>query len=235
MLLSCEFAPGQRISELPLVERLGVSRTPLRLALARLEHEGLLESLPAGGYVMREFTSDDIRDAIELRGILEGTAARYAAERGVPRRKLSTLVGLIEQMDAAVHGSDYSSFEAYVGLNERFHEYLLKLAASPVLTRAFESVNALPFASPSAFVFAEAEVPESREILIVAQSDHRALVDAIERREGGRAENVGREHALLALRNLEIVTKNGAVRARMPGAALLKLDNDASQEESHAV
>src|ERR1700755_2736457 len=88
LLLSGEFPSGTRISELPLVERLGVSRTPLRLALARLEHEGLLELLPGGGYVMREFTSGDIHDAIELRGIIEGTAARFAAQKGTTRRQL---------------------------------------------------------------------------------------------------------------------------------------------------
>src|SRR5277367_5466698 len=81
-ILSGEFAAGQRMSELPLVERLGVSRTPLRLALATLEHEGLLLALPAGGYVVREFTRADISDATELRGVLEGTASRFAAERG---------------------------------------------------------------------------------------------------------------------------------------------------------
>src|ERR671924_755438 len=81
LLLGGEYPPGQRLSELPLVERLGVSRTPLRLALARLEHEGLIEALPAGGYAVRQFTRADIDDAIELRGLLEGTAARFAAER----------------------------------------------------------------------------------------------------------------------------------------------------------
>ena len=64
-LLNGEFKPGERMSELPLVERLGVSRTPLRLALASLEHEGLLRVLPTGGYVVREFTQADIRQAIE--------------------------------------------------------------------------------------------------------------------------------------------------------------------------
>ena len=68
--------------ELRLVERLGVSRTPLRLALAALEHEGLLRGRGSRGYVVREFTAADISDAIELRGVLEGTAARFAAERG---------------------------------------------------------------------------------------------------------------------------------------------------------
>ena len=70
------------MSELPLVARLGVSRTPLRLALVELEHEGLLRPLDGGGYVVREFTEADVRDAVELRGVLEGTAARFAAERG---------------------------------------------------------------------------------------------------------------------------------------------------------
>ena len=91
LLLSGEFPPGTRMSELPLVERLGVSRTPLRLALATLEHEGLLESLAGGGYAVREFTQADVEDAIELRGVLEGTAVRFAAERGASKRQLAEM------------------------------------------------------------------------------------------------------------------------------------------------
>src|ERR1700685_501364 len=100
LILNGEFAPGERMSELPLVERLGVSRPPLRLALAALEHEGLLLGLPGGGYVVREFTQADIRDAIELRGVLEGTAARFAAQRRASRdqlRALRTINAAIEE------------------------------------------------------------------------------------------------------------------------------------------
>ena len=79
MILSGEFAPGERMSELRLVKRLGVSRTPLRLALATLEHEGLLQGLKSRGYVVREFTKADISDAIELRG-----SARRAPPPGSP-------------------------------------------------------------------------------------------------------------------------------------------------------
>ena len=81
MLLRGEFARGERISELPLVGRLGMSRTPIRLALERLAHMGLLEAGSAGGFVVRGFAISDVYDAIELRGILEGAAARLAAER----------------------------------------------------------------------------------------------------------------------------------------------------------
>src|SRR5215813_11343248 len=81
MILKGEFAPGERISEHPLTVRLGASRTPIRLALERLAHEGLLEPYPTGGFIVRKFTLDDIWNGIEVRSLLEGGAARLAAER----------------------------------------------------------------------------------------------------------------------------------------------------------
>ena len=74
MLLSGEFTPGKRLPEIPLANRLGVSRTPLRLALSALEHEGLLEESPTRGYIVRSFQRTDIFDLIEIRGLLEGMA-----------------------------------------------------------------------------------------------------------------------------------------------------------------
>jgi GntR family transcriptional regulator of vanillate catabolism len=232
LILSGEFAAGTRMSELPLVERLGVSRTPLRLALATLEHEGLLELLPGGGYAVRQFSYADVRDAIELRGVLEGTAVRLGAERGPSRRELSAMRALIDRMDVEVHRADYESFVRYMDLNERFHALLVQAAHSPVLARAVDSMVALPFASASAFVLAEAELPESRQILLLAQQHHRAIVDALERREGTRGEALAREHARIAARNLEVVLENRDVLDRMPGAALLQLPERASAEAS---
>ncbi len=83
MLLSGEFTPGKRLPEIPLANRLGVSRTPLRLALSALEHEGLLEESPTRGYIVRSFQRTDIFDSIEIRGLLEGMAGRLAVERGL--------------------------------------------------------------------------------------------------------------------------------------------------------
>jgi GntR family transcriptional regulator of vanillate catabolism len=218
LLYSGEYPPGQRLSELPLVERLGVSRTPLRLALARLEHEGLIEALPAGGYVVRRFTRADIDDAIELRGVLEGTAARLAAERRPSRRRLGRLRSCCDEIAEHVRRDD-RSFDAlvrYTRLNERFHARLVDLASSPVLTRALEGVVALPFASPSAALVAiQAELDESREILVIAQSQHAALVAAIAAGEGTRAEALAREHARLARRNLEVALRHRDVLAQV--------------------
>ena len=222
LLLSGEFPPGTRMSELPLVERLGVSRTPLRLALATLEHEGLLENLKGGGYAVREFTMDEIRDAIELRGVLEGTAARFAAERGATADQLDRMRALCAEMDPLVHRSDVDSFWQYVECNRAFHALLLKSAASPVLERALERIVALPFASPSALVQGQAELPESREILVIAQDHHHRLIEAIERREAARAESLAREHARVALRNLEIVLDNRHVLSLLQQEAAVK-------------
>ncbi|HEX4283040.1 MAG TPA: GntR family transcriptional regulator [Solirubrobacteraceae bacterium] len=229
-ILSGEFRPGERMSELPLVERLGVSRTPLRLALATLEHEGLLRVLPAGGYVVREFTLADIRDAIELRGVLEGTACRFAAERGAARRDLRALRAINESVEPLVHQADYESFERYVALNEDFHTCLLRMAGSPMLERTLDAVVSLPFASPSALVLQHAQLPESREILVVAHRQHLAIVEAIARREGARADSVAREHARLSLTNLEIVLSHRGLLEQMPGASLLALAGEGDGE-----
>jgi GntR family transcriptional regulator, vanillate catabolism transcriptional regulator len=227
LILSGEFEAGERMSELPLVQRLGVSRTPLRLALAELEHEGLLRGLTGGGYVVREFTMDDIRDAIGLRGVLEGTAARFAVERRGARRELKSLRTINDSIEELVHRADYESFERYVDLNQRCHARLLRMARSPILERTLAGIVSLPFAGPSAaFVLTEAELPESREILVIAHSHHLGLIESIEQRQGARAESLAREHARLAFTNLEIALRHREMLDRLPGAGLIALPQD---------
>src|SRR5262249_41881297 len=80
-LVQRPFRPGERITEVPLAAKLQVSRIPLHLALERLVHEGFLENPPRRGFVVQHFSTEDIYDAIELRGMLEGAAARLASER----------------------------------------------------------------------------------------------------------------------------------------------------------
>lgn len=223
LIFSGQFRPGERMSELPLVELLGVSRTPLRLALAELEHEGLLRGLPGGGYVVREFTQGDVRDAIELRGVLEGTAARFVAERGAAAADLDALRATNDAIKKLLHRLDHESFERYHHLNGEFHTRVLRMARSPLLLRALEGIMVLPFASPGAFVMAEAELPAAGEILVIGHRQHAWLIEAIERRQGARAESLAREHAGLALANLEIALDYRHVLQRMPGASLLSL------------
>jgi GntR family transcriptional regulator of vanillate catabolism len=221
LLLKGEFGPGERVAELALVERLGASRTPLRVALLRLEHEGLLEMLPGGGFVVREFTLDDIVDAIELRGVLEGTAARFAAERLDSPDELDGLRECTAELAEVVHAEGEASLERYLELNERFHGRLHVLAKSPGLSRALANVLALPFAAPNALLPAHGELPESREILVIAQYQHQGILESIAAGHGARAEEIAREHARVAYRNLALVLEHRELLERVPGGPLL--------------
>jgi GntR family transcriptional regulator, vanillate catabolism transcriptional regulator len=131
-----------------------------------------------------------------------------------------------DEIEPLVHRADYESFERYVELNERFHTKLLAMARSPMLERALDGILSLPFSGASAFVMTEAELPESRAILLIAYHQHQALVDSVENRQGGRAESLAREHARLAMKNLEIVLRHSEVLERLPGASLITLPDE---------
>jgi len=222
LLLRGELARGERISELPLVSRLGMSRTPIRLALERLAHIGLLDAVSSGGFTVREFTIADAFDAIELRGVLEGAAARLAAERLSSERDLDTLREVSRRIEA-LQPLTIDSFEHYMDLNETFHAGLVELSRSAMLRRHFEQVNCLPFASPSAMVFPISFLPHSDETFAIAVEQHRGLLDAVGKRQGTRAESLAREHADLARRVLESASSDTAALSRVPGGALIRV------------
>jgi GntR family transcriptional regulator of vanillate catabolism len=225
LVFSGEFAPGERLSEVELAERLGVSRTPLRMALQTLAHEGLLEPLSRRGFVVGAFSRADVADAIELRGVLEGTAARFAAERLEAAGDVVALEEAATGLDEVVYDIgrlQVDEIGRYVELNNAFHDALVVLARSPHLARTLANVKALPFAMPSGAILAShAVLPRSHEILIVAQHQHWQLIDSIRERQGTRAEEIAREHARLSCLNLDLVLENREARDRMPGAPLL--------------
>ena len=222
LVLEGELAPGERVPEIALAERLGISRTPLRIGLESLAHEGLLQPLRGGGFVVRSFTREDIVDAIELRGVLEGTAARFAAERLESPTELAPLQDAASELDDVVHDLSPATIGRYAELNDAYHAALVKLARSATLSRAIAQTVVLPFASPGSLLSSQAVLPGFREILIVAQHQHRVLIDAIGAGHGARAEATGREHARLAQRSLDLVLENRDALARLEGASLLQ-------------
>jgi GntR family transcriptional regulator of vanillate catabolism len=223
MILAGELPSGSRIAELSIVEKLGVSRTPIRAALVRLEQEGLLDALPGGGFAVRTFSEADVSDAIELRGTIEGLAARLAAERGVPAAVLAQARTCLARIDEVLDrpALDDDAFLRYVTLNQAFHNLLAEMCGSPVTRREIDRVVNLPFASPSAFVVLQADSPQARDMLVVAQDQHRQVLAAIEHREGARAEAIMREHARIARRNLgEALLEHNL--ERMPAVRLIR-------------
>jgi GntR family transcriptional regulator, vanillate catabolism transcriptional regulator len=112
--------------------------------------------------------------------------------------------------------------ERLVELNEQFHDLLVALSKSEIVARELVRVEAVPFASPSALLESHVE-SEQREILLIAQHQHRAMIEAIEEGHGARAEEVAREHARISQRSLDLALKRGDVIERLPGAPLLNL------------
>ena len=222
LILSGVFSPGEKLSEPVLADKLAVSRTPLREALATLEREGLVERLESGRSRVSSYTIQDIVDAIEFRGTTEGLAARLAAERGISNEILNNCRDLLDSLDDVIEAPSNIDFARYVELNAAFHTWLSRAASSVIIERELERISKLPLASPSAFLEGQEQIPAFRKSLTFAQRQHRAIFEAIIAHEGARAESLCREHARLARENLSLVMADATLsREKIPGLSLV--------------
>ena len=169
---------------------------------------------------MRAFALDDIWDAIEIRGVLEGTAARMAAERLESPEELGALRLHCRQAEELLPMTR-DRFVRYIEINEAFHAGVWRLAKSTMLRRSLERIVALPFAAPGALVFSWPGADEGNTEALIAIEHHRAIVESIEQREGARAEALAREHSRLAQRALKRALDNAESFDRLPGATLV--------------
>lgn len=224
LILKGGFAPGERLTEIALADKLVASRTPVRLALAALEHEGLIEQSPGGGYKMRRFTGQEVADAIEVRGALEGFAARLLAEHGVSRQLARKLHECLDEGDIVVNKPtmELDDYAGYVEMNERFHALFVEGSGNLALVRAMEMLNRQPFAAASAMLPMQSSMEEGHQYMKLAHQQHHALVEAIERGQGLRAQALCEEHVQIARKNLEFAldTPEVALKA-MPGIRLV--------------
>ncbi len=219
MILNGELAPGTRVAEIPVAERLGVSRTPVRYALGVLAGEGLIVATDNGrGFLVRGFSLKDIIDAIELRGTLEGMAARLVAEDGWTESLARDLARCLEEGEAVIAPGRLlaESGGRWAAINERFHRLIVHACGSQPLINAVTLNDKLPFASAKAFLGVtrdEAIRRRQYEILLMAQRQHQAIVDALSQGKGARAEALMREHAHAAIDNIILF------RGEIPGLA----------------
>ncbi|HMZ01899.1 MAG TPA: GntR family transcriptional regulator, partial [Burkholderiaceae bacterium] len=129
-IIDGHYPAGARLAEIPVAEALGVSRTPVRLAFRTLEQEGLLERSGKRGFAVRAFSEADVLCALEVRGVLEGLAARRLAERGVPPEVATELQAALAE-GAAVLAKGHLTEEdigRWSRLNERFHRAIVEAA-----------------------------------------------------------------------------------------------------------
>jgi GntR family transcriptional regulator of vanillate catabolism len=197
MILKEELAPGERVTEAALATRLGVSRTPVRSVLPRLASEGFLKPVGKQGFVVAEFSDEEINDALDLRALLEGWAARRIADRGADAALLEQLDACLAEGDALFekHHLDREDEHRYGVMNARLHRLIVEGCASPMLATFIERVNNVPFVAPSVIVFDQVGMRAAFDMLHRAHGFHHAIVDAIRTGDGARADWLFREHA----------------------------------------
>jgi GntR family transcriptional regulator, vanillate catabolism transcriptional regulator len=202
MIVEGRYAAGARLAEIPVAEALGVSRTPVRLAFRTLEQEGLLEKTGKRGLVVRAFTQADVLCAIDVRGVLEGLAARRLAETGVSAGQLAVLRRCLDEGDEVLAQGKLAEGDVarWSRLNLAFHTAIVGGTGSRVIADAIARNNHLPFASADSITIDPQALPREFRKLQFAQLQHRLIVDALQTGESARVEALMREHAYIGLR-----------------------------------
>lgn len=202
LIIDGHYPAGERLAEIPVAQALGVSRTPVRLAFRTLEQEGLLQPAGKRGVVVRAFSERDVQVAVEVRGVLEGLAARHLAERGLPEGVRETLQRCLDEGRAVLAGGvlTQAGIVEWARLNSVFHRTIVGSIDSPVVADAIARNDHLPFASADSIVIDAQALDREYEKLRFAQMQHQLVFDALVRGESARVEMLMREHAFVGLR-----------------------------------
>ncbi|MCG5226891.1 GntR family transcriptional regulator [Acinetobacter pittii] len=202
MIISGELEGGARIAEIPTAELLGVSRQPVRIAFRLLEQEGLLIKNPTRGYTVREISEQLVHDALEVRGVLEGLAAKTMAEQGLSEEQKKTLQHCIQETEKLFNETDEfgdAELERYHYFNVIFHDTIIEGAQNVALIQALAKNNQLPMASAQAITYDQNQALSEYRRLHYAHLQHCSIFDALVHRQAGRAETLMREHSSVVI------------------------------------
>ena len=176
-------APGEWLVESHIAQMLGISRTPVREAIHKLERERLIERQPRGGFTVLGLNRDDIEETFGIRGVLEGYAARLATLKHHPR-ELTVLEQKVEEFQACLSKKQMDSLPV---INTEFHELLYDLSKSP---RLIHMINGL-----------RDQIYRFREIILKDQKhagtsheDHLQMLKFMRKRDAEGVEKLVREH-----------------------------------------
>jgi DNA-binding GntR family transcriptional regulator len=175
-----KFSRGERLREVDIAEALGVSRTPVREALFRLQHRGLVEPA-AGGLVVSMLSRLQVIELFSMREVLEGAAAMFAAQHASP----GEIIGLRQLIAAFEQAIDKPARLATI--NGQFHQGIYEAAHNRYLMRTLDELNdSLALLPSTTFT-----VPNRAKSSLV---EHRRVVDAIEARDPERARDEAAKH-----------------------------------------
>jgi DNA-binding GntR family transcriptional regulator len=185
MIVRGEIPAGKRMIESEIAESMGISRTPVREAVHKLEAEGLLKPLPKGGYVVRGLDICDIEETFEIRSILESFASYLAAQRHSNKE----IVPLEEKIEEFQGYLDKHDLKELARINTEFHELLYALSRSPRLVKMIHNLR-------DEIYFLRKIILHSVDMAHLSNNDHKEIIKAIKRREAKKVERLVRDHIL---------------------------------------
>ena len=190
LVMSGELKPGERLQEVTLSQRLGVSRTPVRAALHSLAAEGMLNYAPNRGYRVCSIDAERLVTIFDLRGVLEGLAARLAAERGMNETEIAEFRAALAQGDAIMAPGVLrpTDRDAFAEVNARIHQLIVGAADDRMLADMIRVCHNIPISSERNVMWTD------YDWLRRSHDDHHRVLDAIVLRDGPRAEQLMREH-----------------------------------------
>ncbi|WP_373066214.1 GntR family transcriptional regulator [Zavarzinia sp.] len=189
---SGEYAPGQRLVVADVTRHLSVSAGPVREAIRRLTGEGLVEIVPHKGASVREITADDIREIHQLREVVEGLAARLAADNVDDPAYRAEIAEIRTEMDLAATTEDA---ELFLANNRRFHDLIYRMAGNGRLKLLAEQLI-LP-------VY-QLRLPHRMTVddLHASYAFHQRIIAAVLNGRASAAEQAMREHVAESARGL---------------------------------
>lgn len=191
------FRAGMRMREAEIADWLGISRTPVRDALKRLENDGLLAAAPRRGLVVAELDQQQVSELYAVRDVLEGLAGRLAAQH-VSAAEIAAMRELNDRL-ARTHAED---LPALARLNRLFHDVIYRAARNRYLINVLDSFESSLALLPGTTYIAPGR-PAS------ALKEHAELVDAIERRDADKAESLARHHVRVGERIRQLMISGG--------------------------
>lgn len=185
-ILQGTMKPGERVSEPDLAERFGISRTPIREAFRQLESEGYLQVVPRKGAVVASLSERDIEEFYAIKIILEGFAARMAAEK-LTEKDIERLEAINKRLESIKEEGDVKKF---FRVHNEFHEVFIKAAGNEKL---YDMINQLVMKF-SRLRLASLSQPGRMEISV---EEHRNMIKAFRNHDGKKADNLVRHAATI--------------------------------------
>ncbi|HER24593.1 MAG TPA: GntR family transcriptional regulator [Candidatus Atribacteria bacterium] len=183
--------PGTKLLENKMAEQLGVSRTPLREALKELAAEGFVKMTPNQGMMVSRFSIKDIQEVLQIRSILEGLAARLAAEL-IKKEEIKELEKYLKKMEFYTNKDDVLSFSE---MDAEFHELILDICRNNRLIRLRKNISD----HTHRYRIRSLGIPER---LKYSLKEHQEIIEALKRKNPKQADRLSQKHIKNVLENL---------------------------------